>query len=171
MPAIDLSRIIQKIKHYFPDAHRNPRAQRCLNQLWGYPDVNDCGVFNQIEDALVVRPAGKSRYRASVEIAVAPNGWHAKSTDYEYDIGGGGYTPSVWSRFAYPSREEALDAGIAELIDRFAKLRNGPNAIDAQKSKAEQMVRLLEKHFGLPEQSPARPAVRPVEREQMDLFL
>ena len=112
MTSIDLSTILKKIERRYPDVHRNEGAARCLRQLWSFPDVNDCGVFNEIEDAVdICLKKGSRQWRAVVSVSVAPNGWHAIATQYDYDIGGGGYAPSIWNKGAYETRQEAIEDG------------------------------------------------------------
>jgi hypothetical protein len=101
MTYIDLYRIGDKIKrHYGRDYYwPHDRSTLCFRQLWGFPDCNDVGVFNEREE-IRIDLKGQKMWHAEIEIAVAPNGWHTFSTNYMYALGGGGYAPSVTARTA-----------------------------------------------------------------------
>jgi hypothetical protein len=121
---IKLHHTFRKITDHFPDPYRNERAKTCLRQLWGWPDVNDCGVFNDWEEAVHIAHPKQRLTHAEVRIAVAPNGWHTIGVDWSYPLGGGCYAPSVWDRTAYTTREEALNAAMNEITMRFEGMRD-----------------------------------------------
>lgn len=124
-----------------------PDAQWEAAALWGVtPDtnsINDCGVFTYRSDEFCL---SAGRCKAEIDLVQAPNQLWAMSTSYQTAIGGGGSAPSVWDRAAYPTRDDALMAGIHHLIDRFKSEAVDPNSCngDSNKRNALQMVALLE---------------------------
>lgn len=148
MTAIDLREKISDICNRHETWWASDDAQRELRALWGNPggDIcNDCGVFTNAE---TTRIALENSCYGEVEIAVAPNGWYAIATTYWYGSGGGGYAPSVENRVAYTTRDEALAAGIAELIGKFEGVRNHQGyAPENQRRMAERMIDTLKTHL------------------------
>jgi hypothetical protein len=143
MTVIDLSEDIDDICRRYPKYWLSDDARRELLVLWGEPDCNDCGVFERDEIIRIDFDGQKSWY-GEVRIAVAPNGWHAVSTGYWYGQGGSGSAPSVWNRTAYTTRDEAVAAGIDELIARFEGIRDGKGyAPQNQSALAERMIQTL----------------------------
>jgi hypothetical protein len=122
MTVIDLTERIEDICRRHPKYWLSGEALRELQTLWGGADCNDCGVFERDETIRI--DLHGTTWHGEVRIAVAPNGWHAISTSYWYGQGGGGSSPSVWNRTAYTARDEAVDAGISELIAEFEGVRD-----------------------------------------------
>ena len=147
MTIIDLSEQIDDICHRYPEYWLSDEAQRELQALWGGADCNDCGVFERDETIRVDLDGQKSWY-GEVRIAVAPNGWHAIATGYWYAQGGGGSAPSVWSRTAYTTRDEAVAAGIHKLIATFEGVRDWKgSALQNQSALAERMIETLKAYL------------------------
>lgn len=147
MTVIDLTEQIDEICSRYPEYWRSDAAQRELQTLWGGADCNDCGVFERDETILIELPGQKSWY-AELRIAVAPNGWHAIATSYWYGQGGGGSAPSVWSRTAYTTHDEAVTAGINELVATFEGVRDWQGSAPANQSAlAQRMIETLKAHL------------------------
>ena len=123
MTMIDLSAQLDDIRARYPDWWRSDEATRELQAVWAHPDCNDCGVIAEQERITIALP-GQSNWKAVVKIAVAPNGWHAFATSYDYPLGGASSPISVWNDTAYTTRDEAVRAGIDELIGKFECLRD-----------------------------------------------
>jgi hypothetical protein len=140
MTVIDLSEQLDDIRTRHPEYWRSDEAQREVQTLWGGANCNDCGVFERDETIRVDLDCQKSWY-GELHIAVAPNGWHAISTSHWYGQGGGGSAPSVWNRTAYTTRDEAVAAGIDELIATFQRVRDPKGwAPSNQSALAERMI-------------------------------
>jgi hypothetical protein len=147
MTVIDLSEQINGICARYPEYWLSDEAQRELQALWGGADCNDCGVFERGETIRVELDCQKSWY-GELRIAVAPNGWHAIATSYWYGQGGGGSAPSVWNRIAYTTRDEAVAAGIDELIATFQRVRDAKGWAPAnQPALAQSMIENLTAHL------------------------
>ena len=147
MAVIDLSAQIDDICSRYPEYWLSEEAQRELQALWGGADCNDCGVFER-DETIRVDLDGQNSWYGEVHIAVAPNGWHAIATSYWYSQGGGGSAPSVWSRTAYTTRDEAVSAAIDELIVRFEGVRDGKGWAPANQSAlAERMIESLKAYL------------------------
>lgn len=146
MTVIDLSGQIDDICRRYPKYWLSDEAQRELLALWGCPECNDCGVFEQTETDRI--DLDGTHWYGEVRIAVAPNGWHALSTSYWYGQGGGGSAPSVWNRFAYTTRDEAVEAGINQLIAKFEGVRDCKGyAPQNQSDLAERMIQNLKAYL------------------------
>lgn len=67
--------------------------------------------------------------RCLVEIMVAerPAGGWAASWQYSGPTGSGGWMPSL-ARFSYPTKEEAVDAGLDEVLSRAQDRANSENS-------------------------------------------
>lgn len=142
MTVIDLTEKIDEICRRYPEYWRSDEAMRELLALWGGPDCNDCGVFER-DETIRIDLDGANWY-GEVRLAVAPNGWHAMDTSYWYAQGGGGSSPSVWNRTAYTARDEALAAGINELIAKFEGVRDCKGcAPQNQSALAQRMIETL----------------------------
>lgn len=118
---IDLTDQIDAIREKFE--YGSPESWAALDELWGGPGlelVNDCGVFVDGETVDLVLPGVKG-WTAEVRMSRSINGWLAMAVSYWNSQGGGGSAPSVWNRTAFTTREEALAAGIKELIEKFAR--------------------------------------------------
>ena len=147
MTVIDLSEQIDDICSRYEEHWHSDEARCELQTLWGGAECNDCGVFERDETIRVDLDGQKSWY-GEVRIAVAPNGWHAIATSYWYGQGGGGSAPSVWSRTAYTTRDEAVAAGIAKLIVIFEGVRDCKGWAPAnQSSLAERMIETLKDYL------------------------
>jgi hypothetical protein len=143
MTAIDLSDRLDDIRGRYPEYWNSAEAQAELQALWGGAECNDCGVFERGETIRIELDVQKSWY-GEVRIAVAPNGWHAIATSYWYGHGGGGSAPSVWSRTAYTTRDEAVTAGIHMLIAKFEGVRDCKGwAPQNQSDLAQRMIEVL----------------------------
>jgi len=142
MTVIDLSDRLDDVRRRYPQYWRSAEAQRELQALWGGTDCNDCGVFER-EDTIRIELDGTNWF-GELRIAVAPNGWHAVSTSYWYGQGGGGSSPSVWNRTAWTTHDEAVSAGINELIATFEGVRDCKGyAPQNQSAFAERMIEIL----------------------------
>lgn len=142
MTVIDLTGRLDDIRSRYPKYWLSDEAQRELQALWGGADCNDCGVFERVETVRI--DLDGTNWHGEVRIAVAPNGWHAISTSTWYGQGGGGSSPSVWNRAAYTARDEALTAGITELIATFEGVRDWKGTAPANQSAlAERMIETL----------------------------
>ena len=142
MTVIDLSEQIDDICTRYPKFWLSEEAQRELQALWGGADCNDSGVFER-DETIRINLDGTNWY-GELRIAVAPNGWHAVSISYWYGQGGGGSSPSVWNRFAYTTREEAVAAGLSELITKFESLRDCKSYVPTNQSDlAQRMIETL----------------------------
>jgi hypothetical protein len=151
MTIIDLSEQIAAIRDKYPEYWRSDEATAELRALWGSADCNDCGVLQAREDIVIDLDA--THWRAEIHIAVAPNGWHAVSTSYWYALGGGGSAPSVWDHTAYTTRDEAVTAGINELIGLFEGVRDWHGtAPESQRTNAERMIQKLKEHLSQAQQ-------------------
>ena len=147
MTVIDLTEHIDEICGRYPEYWLSAEAQLELLAVWGGPNCNDCGVFERAENILIELDGQKSWY-AELRIAVAPNGWHAIATSYWYGQGGGGSAPSVWNRIAYTSRDEAVTAGVNELIATFEGVRDWQGSAPANQSAlAQRMVETLKAYL------------------------
>ncbi len=149
MTIIDLSEPIEAIKDRHPEYWRSGEALAELRALWGYgpkdDGCNDCGVQARNE---TIRIELDSQGRGEIQIARAPNGWHAVSTSYCYGLGGGGSSPSVWDRTAYTTRDEAVAAGINKLIATFEGVRDAKGTHPAsQPVMAQRMIDKLKGHL------------------------
>jgi hypothetical protein len=146
MTVIDLSEQIDDICSRHPKYWLSDEAQRELLVLWGRPDCNDCGVFERTETVRI--DLDGMHWYGEVSIAVAPNGWHAISTGYCYGQGGGGSAPSVWNRFAYTARDEAIEAGVNQLIAKFEGVRDCEGyAPQNQSDLAQRMIETLKAYL------------------------
>jgi len=146
MTTIDLTEQIDAIYSRYPKYWLSDEAQRELLTLWGGPACNDCGVFERSETLRI--DLDGTHWYGEVRIAVAPNGWHAMDTTYWYGQGGGGSSPSVWNRFAYTTRDEAVAAGINELITKFESVRDCKgHAPQNQSAIAERMIETLKAYL------------------------
>ena len=142
MTVIDLTERLDDIRSRYPKYWLSDEAQRELQTLWGGADCNDCGVFERDETVRI--DLDGANWYGEVRIAVAPNGWHAVSTSYWYGQGGGGSSPSLWNRIAYTARDEALTAGVTELIVKFEGVRDWKGAAPANQSAlAQRMIEAL----------------------------
>ena len=142
MTVIDLTERIDDICSRYPKYWLSEEAQRELQALWGGAECNDCGVFERDETVRI--DLDGTNWYGEIRIAVAPNGWHAISTSYWYSQGGGGASPSVWNRTAYTERDEAVAAGIAELIAEFERVRDWKGTAPANQSAlADRMIETL----------------------------
>lgn len=147
MTVIDLSQQIDDICSRYPEYWRSEDAQRELQALWGGADCNDCGVFER-DEATLIELDGQKSWHGEVRIAVTPNSWHAVSTGNWYGQGGGGSAPSVWNRTAYTTRDEAIAAGINELIATFESIRDSKGyAPQNQSALAQRMIETLKAHL------------------------
>ncbi|MGH9808304.1 MAG: hypothetical protein ACRD9W_13775, partial [Terriglobia bacterium] len=143
MTVIDLSAQLDDIRARYPDWWHSDDATRELQALWGNPACNDCGVFTDCERITIALP-GHAQWNGAVKLAAAPNFWHAFATSYAYPLGGGGYAISVWNRTAYTTRDEALRAGIDELIREFEGVRDAAGYKPAsQAADASRMIEQL----------------------------
>jgi len=146
MTVIDLIEQIDDICGRYPKYWLSDEARHELQVLWGGPDCNDSGVFERDETVRI--DLDGTNWYAEVRIAVAPNGWHAISTSFWYGQGGGGSSPSVWNRFAYTARDEAVEAGINELIARFEGVRDCKGyAPQSQSDLADRMIQTLKTYL------------------------
>lgn len=145
MTAIDLSPQIADIRGRYERYWASFEALQELRALWGNPECNDCGVFEAGEE-IRVGLEGERCWYGEVQIARAVNGWFAVGTSYGYSLGGGGYAPSLWNRTAYTDRDEALVAGLDELVRKFESLLDwgGSDNTDAVKRKAARMIAALQ---------------------------
>ena len=147
MTVINLSEQLDDIRLRYPEYWNSEEAVRELQALWGCADCNDCGVFERDETIRITLDGQKSWY-GELRIAVAPNGWHAVSTSYWYGQGGGGSSPSVWNRTAYTTHDEAVAAGINELITKFESVRECKGyAPSNQSATAERMIETLKAYL------------------------
>ena len=146
MTVIDLSGQIDDICRRYPNYGVSDEAQRELLVIWGCPNCNDYGIFESAE-TVRIDLNGKHWY-GEVRIAVSPNGWHAISTSYWYGQGGGGSAPSVWNRTAYTTRDEAVEAGVNQLIVRFKGVRDyRGSAPQNQSDLAKRMIQTLKAYL------------------------
>jgi hypothetical protein len=140
MAIIDLSEQLNDIRARYPQWWRSDEAMRELRSLWGDPACNDCGVFTDYE-RITIALSGGARWNAAIKLAAAPNDVHAFATSYDYPLGGGGYAISVWNRTAYTTRDEALRAGIEEVIRKFEGVRDATGYKPAsQAADASRMI-------------------------------
>jgi len=147
MAMIDLSEQLDDIRARYPQWWNSDEATRELQALWGNPACNDCGVFSDCERISIALP-GNARWNAAVKLSAAPNGWHAFATTYAYPLGGGSSPVSVWNRTAYTTRDEALRAGIDELIRTFEGVRDASGYRPAsQSADASRMIEELRNHL------------------------
>ena len=145
MTTIDLTDRIDEIVSRYPEYLKSAVPE--LRALWGGAECSNCGVFELAEDIRVNLDAQKSWY-GEVRLAVAPNGWHAIGITWWYGQGGGGSPPSVWNRLAYTTRDEAIAAGINELIARFEGVRDMKGwAPQNQSALAGQMIKTLKDYL------------------------
>jgi hypothetical protein len=146
MTVIDLSEQIDEICARYQKYWLSGEAQSELLALWGSPDCNDCGVFERDETIRI--DLDGANWHGEVRLAAAPNGWHALSMSYWYGQGGGGSSPSVWNRTAYTTRDEAVAAGINELIAKFEGVRDSTgSAPQNQSALAQRMIETLKAHL------------------------
>lgn len=145
---IDQSDAIATIRQKFGDAcFIAPEALWEAAALWGVTpetrSINDCGVFTYITDSFCFIASG---YGCEAQLVQAPNGHWAMSTSYHTRISGGGYACSVWSRTAFPTRDDARLAAIHELIAHFQSEAASPNSCnsEANQREAQSMINLLE---------------------------
>ena len=137
MTAIDLSPQLDAIRRNHREYWHSREALAELIALWGGAECNEHGVLANRETTRI----DLDGWAAEVHIARAPNGWHAVSTSYWYSTGGGGSSPSVWSRTAYTTHDEALAAGIADLIHQFEGVRDWQSTVpQLQSQMAERMI-------------------------------
>jgi hypothetical protein len=142
MTVIDLSEQIDAICSRYPKYWLSDEARRELLALWSDPECNDCGIFERNETVRV--DLDGANWYGEVRIAVAPNRWHAMDTSYWYGQGGGGSSPSVWNRFAYTTRDDAIAAGINKLIAQFEGVRDCKGyAPQNQSDLARRMIETL----------------------------
>jgi hypothetical protein len=143
MTVIDLSEKHDDLACRYERYWASDEAQRELLALWGNPECNDCGVFERDERIRIELDGNKSWY-AEIRIAAAPNGWLAFSTNWWSGNGGGGSAPSVWDRYAYTSRDEAVAAATNELIVKFEGIRDWTGwAPQNQAQLAQRMIDTL----------------------------
>lgn len=141
MTAIDLSPQLDAIREKYPAWWRSDEAQRELQALWGHAACNAHGVMDAGE---TINIELEPQWKASVKIARAPNGWYAFATSYSYALGGGTSPISVWNRTAYTSRDEAIEAGIAELKRTYQGIIGWRgSAPETQKTNAARMIERL----------------------------
>jgi hypothetical protein len=142
MTAIDLTEQLDDIRCRYPEYWHSAEAQRELQALWGGAECNDCGVFERDETIRI--DLDGTNWHGEMHLAAAPNGWHAVSTSYWYGQGGGGSSPSVWNTTAYTTRDEAVAAGIYELIAKFEGVRDCKGyAPQNQSALAQRMIETL----------------------------
>lgn len=132
LPALDLRSAQQAIRAaHGPRYHVSDQALWEVAALWGiapqHGRINPHGVFDPIDETIRIE-AGRSY--AEIELARAPGGLWAVSTDYHLPNSGAGSAPSVWNRFAFFSRDDARTAGYARLRERFTAIgeRDSPDA-------------------------------------------
>jgi hypothetical protein len=143
MTVIDLSDRLDDVRSRYPEYWNSDEAVSELRGLWGGADCNDCGVFEHAETIRIDLDTQKSWY-GEVQIAIAPNGWHAIATSYWYGQGGGGSAPSVWNCTAYTTRDEAVTAGINKLIATFEGVRDCKGWVPQnQPGLAQRMIETL----------------------------
>ena len=121
--AIDLADSLDAIRHKYGDRYfANVDVMWEAAALWGItPDsglINQAGVFTSATVALAV---AVGRCNAEGRFAQAPNGYWAMSTNYTTPTSGYGYAPSVWSRVAFPSLDDARLAAVYELLGRLER--------------------------------------------------
>ncbi len=143
MTAFDLTDKLDDIRDRYGLRYwASGEAQQEMIALWGNPPCNDCGVFESRE-TIRVKLDGTHWY-GEIDIAVAPNGWHAIAISWWYGMGGGGSTPSVWNPVAYTAREEAFAAGISKLIATFEGVRDCKGYVPQNQSAlAQRMIETL----------------------------
>ena len=142
MTAIDLSAQLDALREKYPAWWRSEDAQRELQALWGNASCNAHGVLEADEEITIdLEP----QWKASVNIARAPNGWYAFAVSYSYALGGGGSPISVWNRTAYTAREEAIEEGIHELKRKYQAIIDSKGGTpETQKTNAARMIALLD---------------------------
>ncbi len=116
-----------------------------LRELWGNPSLeecNDCGVFVNAEE---VKIETEKYFSGTVNLAKTPLGLWVHSTDHWYSTGGGGSAPSLTNREAFTTREEALEAGIDDLIEIFGGIKTCQNSCNAKTlpSKCDRIIEAL----------------------------
>jgi hypothetical protein len=147
MTAIDLTEKLDDIRDRFgPRYWASDEAQQEMIALWDNPPCNDCGVFESRE-TIRIKLDG-TRWYGEIDIAVAPSGWHAISISWWYGLGGGGSAPSVWNRFAYTSHDEAVAAGINQLVAKFEGIRDMKGwTPENHPALAQRMIDALKDHL------------------------
>ena len=147
MTAIDLTEKIDDVRDRYGMRYwASDEARQEMIALWANPSCNDCGVFENRE-TIRIRLDG-THWHGEIDIAVAPNGWHAISISWWYGLGGGGSAPSVWNPVAYTTREEAVAAGISNLIEKFEGVRDCKgSAPQNQSALANRMIQALKDHL------------------------
>lgn len=144
MTAIDLTDQLDAIRDKYPDWWRKDVAFDELQALWGGTPCNDCGVFNEQEKIDIDLPSD-SRWRGTIKITRALNGWYAVATSYKYALGGGTSPISVWNCTAYTTRDEAIEAAALELKRSFEGIRDSKGyAPDSQRETAQRMIEQIE---------------------------
>ena len=132
-PIIDLQPQLNAIRRCFIAYWRNPDAEAAATELWGGP-------FGPRETERIDLP-GHAQWHAEIHLAPAPNGTWAMNLSYSYATGGSAAPITPWCRYAYPSRDSALDAGSDTLIRRFLELPAVPYLLTpAQRDLAHQMA-------------------------------
>lgn len=141
LPALDLRPAQQAIRAaHGPRYHVTDQALWEVASLWGiapqHGRINPHGVFDPIDETIRIEAV---RCYAEIELARAPGGLWAISTDYHLPNSGAGSAPSVWNRFAFFSRDDARAAGLAQLRERFTAIgeRGGPDAQAAKQLVAK----------------------------------
>ena len=135
MSVIDLKPQLDAIREAHPEYWRSEAAEAEATALWGGP-------FGAAE---TVRIELSGRRHAEIRLAPAPNGRWAMSQSYSHGNGGGGKPITPWMmRYAWASREAALEAGIAQQIERFSRLSRSEQVPSEDRREALRMVAELE---------------------------
>lgn len=148
---IDMSEHVDAVQRKYPDYYRNAQAHAEMADLWGGVSCNTCGVIQATEE-ITIELQGQSRWTARIWLAAVPNDRWLMSTGHYYPSGGGSGPISIWDRRAYLDREAAFAAGIAELTNRYQRLRDWSGTSHTEKLQAERMIDLLATYTTKPKQ-------------------
>lgn len=118
---IDLSAQMRTIRGLYPGRDGERQAAEEAAKLWGGIECSEYGVVLKEEKLKFTMPKD-DRWYGEVFLAHAPNGYWMVDTGYGYPNGSQTGPLSVFKTIGYPSRREAITAGIDELIARFEKL-------------------------------------------------
>jgi hypothetical protein len=168
MTEISLLRLRRTIRKRFPedDREERKRALWCFRKLWGWPDCNDVGVFNNWEE-IRIDLKGKKQWHVEIELALAPNGLYTYGLCWWSPEQGGGFAPAVSCSTAWTTREEAVQTALEEASWRYHKLAANERESDAIRQSATRMIEVLKSHMPMPE--PDEPD-EPAPGQQLTLF-
>jgi len=129
----DISTELDKIRN-------KPTSTDKAAKLWGYPNINAYGVF---QDVQTVEVRGKWFQGIRIHYAVTPSGVWGVSSSVGCSLWGAGSSVSVWGRYQYDTAIEAVRGKLEYLKNwkQLAEDRDGAKYL-------EQIEQIIAAEFG-----------------------